>query len=52
MEIAQDAARKLIDSHLEHGDPLPPKVSAALKRRRGRATVRIPVGITVEAAGA
>ena len=25
MEIAQDVARKLIESCLEHGDPLPPK---------------------------
>lgn len=34
MEIAQDAARKLIESCLEHGDPLPPKVMAALRRKR------------------
>jgi len=26
MGIAQDVARKLIESYLEHGDPLPPKV--------------------------
>ena len=32
MEIAQDVARKLIESYLEHGDPLPPKVMTALKR--------------------
>lgn len=25
MEIAQDVARKLIDSYLDHGDPLPSK---------------------------
>jgi antitoxin HicB len=24
MEIAQDVARKLIESYLDHGDPLPP----------------------------
>jgi len=24
IEIAQDVARKLIESHLAHGDPLPP----------------------------
>lgn len=30
LEIAQDVARKLIESYLEHGDPLPPKVAAAL----------------------
>lgn len=26
MEIAQDIGRKLIESYLEHGDPLPPSV--------------------------
>lgn len=50
MEIAQDVARKLIESHLELGDPLPPKVSAALKRSRRTATVKIPVAVSVEAA--
>jgi antitoxin HicB len=30
MEIAQDVARKLVESYLEHGDPLPPQISAAL----------------------
>lgn len=24
VEIAQDVARKLIDSYIEHGDPIPP----------------------------
>lgn len=33
MEIAQDVARRLIESCLEHGDPLPPKIDAALKRQ-------------------
>jgi antitoxin HicB len=27
IEIAQDVARKLIESYLEHGDPLPPGLS-------------------------
>ena len=31
LEIAKDVARRLVESHLEHGDPLPPKVRAALK---------------------
>lgn len=30
MEIAQDVARELIKSYLEHGDPLPPKTAALL----------------------
>src|SRR5882724_11036399 len=29
VEIAQDVARKLIESYLEHGDPLPAKLTAA-----------------------
>jgi antitoxin HicB len=29
VEIAQDVARKLIESYLEHGDELPPKLQAA-----------------------
>jgi predicted RNase H-like HicB family nuclease len=28
LEIAQDVACKLIESYLEHGDPLPPKIAA------------------------
>lgn len=27
LEIAQDVARKLIESYLAHGDPLPPELS-------------------------
>jgi len=47
LEIAQDVARKLIESYLERGDPLPPKVRAALKRqRRRKATATIAVGIS------
>ncbi len=52
MEIAQDVARKLIESHLEHGDPLPPKIKAALKRRQHRTTTKVPVGIAWEGAQA
>lgn len=28
LEIAQDVARKLIESYLEHGDPLPPEIAS------------------------
>ncbi len=31
IEIAQDVARKLIESCLEHGDPLPEKIRAKIK---------------------
>lgn len=27
LEIAQDVARKLIESYVEHGDPLPPRIA-------------------------
>jgi predicted RNase H-like HicB family nuclease len=30
LEIAQDVARKLIESYLEHGEPLPAELSQAL----------------------
>ena len=30
LEIAQDVARKLIESYVEHGDPLPPGLSGEL----------------------
>jgi hypothetical protein len=38
LEIAQDVARKLIKSYLEHNDPLPPKVAAALHQPQRRTT--------------
>jgi hypothetical protein len=34
MEIAQDVARRFVESCIEHGDSLPLKVRAALKRSR------------------
>ena len=44
MEIAQDVARKLIESYIEHGDPLPDKMSPAARVIRN---IKIPVAITV-----
>lgn len=52
MEIAQDVARKLIESYLEHGDPLPPKIAALLAQPQRRTKVKIPVGIAPEAVAA
>ena len=43
MEIARDVARKIVESHLAHGDPLP-----AAKKRRGR-SVEAVVPVTVVA---
>ena len=46
LEIAQDVARKLVESHIEHGDPLPPKVRTALRRARRSAQVTVPIGVS------
>jgi predicted RNase H-like HicB family nuclease len=45
MEIAQDVARKLIESCIEHGDPLPFKIISKEKRVQ---SFRIPVVIDDE----
>ncbi len=50
MEIAQDVARKLVESCIEHGDPLPRAVRAALKPSKRATMVAIPVGLSVEPA--
>lgn len=42
MEIAQDVARKLVESYLDRGDPLPSKLRALSS---GKIGVEIPVGI-------
>jgi len=43
LEIAQDVARKLIESYLEHGDELPPKLKAAAP---ASGELRIPVSVS------
>ena len=50
LEIAQDVARKLVESYVEHGDPLPAKIRAALKRSQRKSIVKIPVGLSPVAA--
>ena len=47
IEIAQDVARKLLESYLEHGDPLPAKIRAASKRAANKFVVEIPVGLSM-----
>jgi len=42
VEIAQGLTRKIVESCLEHGDPLPP---ALTKLRRAPLDLRVPVGI-------
>jgi antitoxin HicB len=43
LEIAQDVARKLVESYREHGDELPPALKAAMP---GMGEVRIPVAVS------
>ncbi len=43
MEIAQDVARKVIESYIEHGDPLPPEMAPASRTVRN---IKIPVAVT------
>ena len=43
LEIAQDIARKLIESYLEHGDELPPRSQVAAS---ASGEVRIPVSVS------
>ena len=43
MEIAQDVARKLIESYIEHGDPLPFVIEPSKKVIQG---VKIPISVT------
>jgi predicted RNase H-like HicB family nuclease len=39
VEIAQDVARKLLDSYMEHGDPIP----STLKKIQNKIELDIPV---------
>ncbi len=43
MEIAQDVARKLIESYIEHGDPLPAGMTPAADIIN---YIKIPVAVT------
>jgi predicted RNase H-like HicB family nuclease len=42
LEIARDVARKLAESYIEHGDPLPPALRQVQKKDMD---MRIPVGL-------
>jgi predicted RNase H-like HicB family nuclease len=44
IEIAQDVARKLIESYVEHGDPLPGHMAVSARLIKN---VKIPVSVTV-----
>jgi len=42
MEIAQDVARKLVESYIEHGDPLPYEIEPPKKVMQD---VKIPISV-------
>ena len=44
LEIAQDVARKLVESYVEHGDALPDELLVDAQRR-GSFDLRIPVPV-------
>ncbi len=44
MEIAQDVARKLIESYIEHGDPLPFEIEPPMHVLQD---VKIPINVVV-----
>jgi predicted RNase H-like HicB family nuclease len=47
MEIAQDVARKLVESYLEHGDPLPESVSRLLAPAQLESQVHVAVPLAI-----
>ena len=47
LEIAQDVARKLIDSYIEHGDLLPEKILRQINTKHKTTKFKIPVAITL-----
>ncbi len=47
MEIAQDVARKVIESYIEHGDPLPKGLTRTATAKKGvRVKASVPVMVT------
>lgn len=47
VEIAQDVARKLIESYIEHGDPPPPAIAQALSKSEPPYELQIAVPVAV-----
>ena len=43
LEVAQDVARKIVESYREHGDPLPPKLRGKVN---SKVELQIPVAFS------
>jgi predicted RNase H-like HicB family nuclease len=47
LEIAQDVARKLMESHLEHGDPLPDIITQTIAQAQPPFNLQIAIPVAV-----
>ncbi len=47
LEIAQDVARKLIESYIEHNDPLPDKIQKQIGKKNKISKFKIPVAVAL-----
>ncbi len=47
LEIAQDVARKLVESYIEHGNELPQKIQNQLKSKIRPIKFKTPIAITL-----
>lgn len=45
MEIAQDVAKKLIESYIDHGDPLPASLQKQIKKKSKDSYLQIPIAV-------
>ncbi len=45
LEIAHDVAKKLIESYIEHNDPLPEKIKKQLKQPQKSHKFKIPISV-------
>jgi len=47
IEIAQDVARKLIESYIEHNDPLPEKIQKQMNKTQRNLKLKIPIAVAL-----
>ena len=45
MEIAQDVAKKIIESYIEHGDPLPFDIKSS--KKLSKQELKIPIAVSL-----
>ncbi|TET73041.1 MAG: type II toxin-antitoxin system HicB family antitoxin [Candidatus Aminicenantes bacterium] len=45
MEIAQDVAKKIIESYIEHGDPLPFDIKSS--KKPSKQELKIPISVSL-----